>query len=238
MAGMNDCDQYVDAIGDLIDGTIARDARAGLEAHLGACDDCRALVEDLRLIRETASTLQRHQPPPGVWPAIQQRLAAEAGSRRTAFTHPAWLAAAASLVAGVGLGVWLLTTPQARDPLPAGGNARAEDLVETIGNELALAEQHYTKAIAALEQVATAQQDVLDPATAATLRTNLAVIDGAIADTRAALRTEPNDTVARESLFDALRRKVAFLQASVAVINEMRKGNASGVARIADDKKS
>jgi hypothetical protein len=58
------------------------------------------------------------------------------------------------------------------------------------------------------------------------------VIDSAIAESRAALRAEPQSAPARDSLFDALKRKVALLQDTIALMNEMRKGNAAGAAQI------
>jgi CHASE3 domain sensor protein len=64
------------------------------------------------------------------------------------------------------------------------------------------------------------------------LQKNLQVIDEAIAESRAALRAEPQSAPARDSLFDALKRKVALLQDTIALMNEMRKGNAAGAAQI------
>ncbi len=40
--------------------------------------------------------------------------------------------------------------------------------------------------------------------------------------------------MAQESLFDAFRRKVSLLQDTIALMNEMRKGNQAGAARIAE----
>ena len=64
------------------------------------------------------------------------------------------------------------------------------------------------------------------------MQANLEVIDQAIGQSRAALKSEPANAVAQESLFDALRSKVQLLQDTVALINEMRKGNQEGAARI------
>lgn len=227
------CDAYAEAIGDLIDDTIDPSTRQALEAHLVSCPACRLLVADLQHIRETAGTLERHGPPAAAWDGIETRLSAEgAGARRSRLAHPAWLAFAAALVLGIGLSVWWLggverrsqtrvaarTTPVGDSGADsAAGNARSADLVESIEHELRMAEAHYTKAIAGLEQAAKAQQGVLDPATAATLRENLAVLDNAIADARGALRGEPDSRLAQESLFEALRRKVALLQDTVAL---------------------
>jgi hypothetical protein len=58
------------------------------------------------------------------------------------------------------------------------------------------------------------------------------VIDQAISESRAALKSEPDSAPAQESLFTALRRKVSLLQEMLALINEMRKGNQDGAARI------
>jgi hypothetical protein len=97
--------------------------------------------------------------------------------------------------------------------------------------ELKLAEEHYQKAIAGLELITRKESAALDPQVAAVLQKNLEVIDHAIGESRAALQTQPTSDVAQESLFDALRNKVALLQDTVVLINEMRKGNPEGTAR-------
>ena len=73
----------------------------------------------------------------------------------------------------------------------------------------------------------------MDPALAATLEKNLTTIDHAIAESREALNVDPASEPARDSLFEALRQKVGVLQATVTLMNEMRKGNQDGAARIA-----
>ena len=114
----------------------------------------------------------------------------------------------------------------------AGGNAADQEFVQSVEMELRLAEQHYEKAIAGLEQIAKTEQGSLDPQVAALLQKNLGIIDQAIRDSRAALVQQPTSQLAQESLFEAFRRKVSLLQDTVALINEMRKGNQAGAARI------
>jgi hypothetical protein len=70
--------------------------------------------------------------------------------------------------------------------------------------------------------------DSLDPVVAGTLRTNLTVLNRAIAESRQALADDPGSVPARDSLFEALRQKVVLLQSTVTLINEMRKGNPEG----------
>ena len=83
-----------------------------------------------------------------------------------------------------------------------------------------------------IEAIATTEQSELDPRTAATLQKNLAVIDQAISESRAAVRSEPASEPAQQSLIEGFKTKIGLLQDTVALINEMRKGNEAGAARI------
>jgi len=69
-----------------------------------------------------------------------------------------------------------------------GGGGEAARSIET---ELRQAETHYENAIKGLEAIASTEQSDLDPRTAATLQKNLAVIDQAISESRAAVRLQP-----------------------------------------------
>ena len=60
------------------------------------------------------------------------------------------------------------------------------------------------------------------------------MIDSAINESRTALRAQPDSQIAQESLFDAFRRKVSLLQDTIALMNEMRKGNPEGAARVVE----
>ena len=95
------------------------------------------------------------------------------------------------------------------------------------------AETHYENAIEKLEALAKDRQ-TLDPNVAADLQKNLLIIDRAIGESRAALSTHPASERAQESLFEAFRTKIGLLQDTIALINEMRKGNQAEAARIAE----
>ena len=58
-------------------------------------------------------------------------------------------------------------------------------------------------------------------------------MDQAINESRAALKTQPGSEPAQQSLLDNFKTKISLLQDTVALINEMRKGNEAGAARIA-----
>jgi hypothetical protein len=241
------CADYRDRIDDLVDGTLDAAAVRELEAHLATCASCARRAADLRAIRATARALERHLPPPGAWAAIASRIEADA-ARRARFGTLGWLAAAAVLVIVSTSVIFLLLerpdvsrsaavpagSPAATAPAEPAGNADSAALVESIESELTLAERHYENAIAGLEKIAKEQQATLDPQVAATLQKNLGVIDGAIEESRAALESQPNSLPAQQSLFEALRRKVGLLQDTIALVNEMRKGNQAGAARIVE----
>ena len=174
------CDQYVDAIAELADGTLPEAARRAVEAHLEGCPSCRALAADLGRIRQASRSLEPRDAPAVVWSRIERALAAAPGRPATPwFQQTRWLALAASLV------------------VVAGAAA-------------------------------------LDPAVTTALRQNVALVDRAIADSRAALDSNPGSEPARESLFDALRRKVTLLQDTIALVGEMSRGNQAGAAEIVE----
>jgi hypothetical protein len=240
------CHHYQEAIHELVDGTIGAIRRAELQTHLDRCEMCRSLVADLQRICRVAETLDRPAPPDHVWMHIAGRLRQEgrvllaAPAVRSARTQYAWLALAAALVIAVAGSLFVLlprfragqadTRGVALESRP--GNAGADDTVQSVESEFRLAEQHLQNGIAKLEEAARSGAGTIDPQTAEVLRRNLTVIDQAIDESRAALQAEPQSAAARETLFDALRRKVALLQDTIALMNEMRKGNSVGAAQI------
>ena len=103
-------------------------------------------------------------------------------------------------------------------PTPVPGNVKADDPVQAIAEDLALATQHYEKAIGQLDALAKSSGGALDPAIAQVLQQNLAAVDKAIDESRGAVKTSPDNVTARESLIEALRRKVDVLQATVSLM--------------------
>ena len=187
------CERYDGLLNDYVDGL----RHPEFERHLATCARCQALVADFTRIRQTASTLEEHVPPPRLWAKISSAI--EEKPRRFSAWIP--LAVAASLSLVIATATWLawrhspVETPQQAGAIPA--------------------DAHYEQAIADLQQAAEAQNAALDPMTREVLQRNLAVIDRAIDESRAALADEPASTAAQESLMDALDTKVALLQDAV-----------------------
>jgi anti-sigma factor RsiW len=234
------CEELNAVLVDLVDGRLEAADERNIERHLEVCANCRALVADMRTIRAAAFTLDRREPAATTWPALAATLATEPAPKRRLLLMPSamrsrvvWLSAAAALVLATGLIVWPML--QRQDAPPGQTSVKpapdAEVSVESITAEFAAAERHYQKAIGDLETIAKKDTGELDPQVAAVLQKNLTVIDQAISESRAALQSQPSSSNAQEGLFDALRTKVALLQQTVELINEMRKGNQAEAGR-------
>ena len=219
---------------DYADDALSQGARTAIAGHLATCVECRATVDSLRRVRAAARLLAPLEPRREAWDGIERALRANGAPSAFArrFSGQAkWLALAAALVLAVLGG--LKIADLRRQPAPTTSSAATDaPTAQSIETELMQAEQHYQKAITGLEQIASAEKGSLDPQTASTLEKNLAVIDQAISESRAALKVQPGSEPAQASLLDSFKTKISLLQDTVALINDMRKGNDAGAARI------
>jgi putative zinc finger protein len=227
------CQDYEAQIGEYVDGAMNEAERASFESHLSTCASCRAVVADFTVIRAASLSLEPRVPPPHVWHKVSAAIDAEPkpflGIGSTWWRAFAPVAAMAVVVASL---TWtaaqLAVAPGER---PATAPALAQNEPVSIEAQYQLAERDLTNTIEGLERIAD-DRSALDMETADVLKANMTVLDGAIGESREALKKEPENDVAQESLFEALRNKVALLQDTIALINEMRKGNQEGAARI------
>ena len=218
------CEQCDERLGDFVDGTLPPAEIALLEAHLAGCTRCRAVAADFRSIRSMARSLEPYLPPPRVWPRVSAATATTGDRPSVAAWLFTWQPAAATAMAMVlSVGLWWLGS-RLSSVTPPPASAASVNAVDTAfpGSAPLAAEGHYTSAIARLEALTGTERAALDPMMVDVLDTGLTIIDAAIDQSRAALETEPDSEVAQESLFQALRSKVALLQDTLALVNEMR----------------
>jgi anti-sigma factor RsiW len=229
------CHEYLADLDDLVDGTLPADRATAIEAHLTTCASCRALVTDLRTLHGVAANLERRTPPPHVWTQIAASINAQSPASWWQSFNP--FGGLRPALAGLAMLVLLTTatwyswheasTVQA----PARTTATGASGPSATSSGLEVTHDLDTE-IAHLEGIVNAGADVLPGETKAVYKVNTSAIENAIGQNRAALETEPTNNLAQQSLFDALRSKLALLQDMVALINEMRKGNQEGAARI------
>ena len=240
------CAELNEALVDLVDGRLDGAEQRQVERHLEGCGNCRALVEDLRSIRAAAFMLDRREPKAETWSKVQAAIAAEPAPKgrlldmsmaRRSFrgtNWPVWLGAAAALILATMIGLLPLMSrpePAHDDSAEATAADGTEATVESVTAEFEAAEKHYQKAIDDLQTLASKDTGELDPQVASVLQKNLTVIDQAISESREALKAQPANASAQSGLFEGLRTKVALLQQTVELINEMRKGNQAEAGR-------
>ena len=235
---MTSCHDSEPLLSELIDGALSPDERRRVEAHLETCATCRGVRRDLERVRRAARGLGPVPPPDHVWLEVAGHVHPAAPNRAPRPTNAEsrvalrqWIGIAAMLVL-VTLGAYfVMGTPGA--PIAPPGNAPAADSVEAVIDEMDKARHGYVYAIKKLEPLVKEGRDALDPSAAATLMNSIERIDGAIAESRAALGQAPENAPARESLFEALKTKVGVLQATLNLMNEMRKGDQAAAAEAA-----
>jgi anti-sigma factor RsiW len=222
-------DQWTNRLSEYIDGELDNTERAALEAHLATCGQCYATLAELRQVVARAKTLEDREPAKDLWagiragmtpaqvpatgrpaPSLRSGQAVRPSGRRFSFSVPQLLAASIALVLLSGGGAWLALKPEAVAVTPRPGTP-ITPVSWTSRTDLAVAD---------LQETLTRNESRLDTATVRVVRENLAVIDRAIAEARAALERDPGSTYLNLHLANTMRRKVELLRRVNALVAE------------------
>ncbi len=214
------CDDTQALMPDLLDDTLVGPRRAQYDAHVTGCDACRALARDLAAIRDDAAALPVLAPTRDLWAGIEARIETPVVSMnvKSRSTIGRWTtrqvaAAAAVLVAVTAGGTWMAAT-RATVLAPATvatAPGTRTDLV-SVADQKGIAT--YESEIAKLRGVLDARGSELDSGTVAVIRKNLALIDTAIAESKAALAADPASTFLADRLNYAYGTKLDLLRAA------------------------
>lgn len=217
-------DKWTDQLSAYLDGDLDSKDRAALEVHLAECDECAAVLEQLRGVVGWAQTYSGSEPERDVWPAVAGEirksprgvvnLAAEREQRSTGrrFSLPLALAATVSFLV-VGSGSWWLaraTVPENRIAAVIDVSAPEEGFSVAAAIHAA---QTYGPAIADLERMLLAEPSTLDTSTVRVLREKLAMIDRAMAEAQEALARDPGSAYLSEHYTGMMRKKLTVLRA-------------------------
>ena len=194
------CPDMEATLNEYVDSTLSVLQREAVDEHLAQCTGCRdALAELRRLVAGARQLPPSITPPRDFWPVIGRRI----GQRATWNLQRVWwrgaLAAAAVLV--IALGLYRLLPPSTAHYRPAG---------EWAG--WAAVQADFDRASDDLSHIFAAERGRLRPETVAVLERNLAVIDVAIGESRAALAREPANAELRRFFAAAARQKVELLR--------------------------
>jgi Putative zinc-finger len=160
-------------------------------------------------------------------PSVSGGWSARPGRRQITFSLPQ-LALAASLLIAVSAAVAYLAanrsiampiTTVARE-LPIVAMAEPMLVPSTDATPANFADAAFDRAVSDLERTLVEQRDELDPRTIVIIERNLAVIDEAIRQARAALEADPANTFLNSHLADARRRKLELLRRATSIAGD------------------
>ena len=199
------CDDFRDRLDDYLAGGLPAPRHAAMEGHAGHCLSCSAdLAAAQALAAPLAAAPRSIAPARDLWPAVEARIASGRRRRRTAMLA----AAAVALMAGSSIATAVLLQPDAPAPV-----------VAAVPVAPAAFEAAYVRRAGALSELVEQDRALLAPATVATLERNLAVIDKAIEESRAALAADPGSRELETLLRTTHEQKVELLERVTRLVN-------------------
>ena len=220
-------DKWTDRLSEYVDGELTQTERAALEAHLRDCAECTRTLHQLRAVVARAGQVIDREPQHDLWAGIAARIetaerepdmtvATSPGKRRVSFSIPQLAAASVALMLVSATTVYMMFQPNggprvAEAPTVVTQPTPAQTSVRAVTRK-------YDAAVADLQNVLDTNRDQLDTATIRVLEQNLAIIDRAITDARAALGQEPANQYLTKYLDDAMQRKVQLLRRATSVM--------------------
>jgi hypothetical protein len=188
------------------------------EPHRAECAECQALWDELDAISAEAARLPLLTPSRDLWSGIEARIS----GAPTVLRPRVWqsqtfrLAMAASLLVAVSSAVtWQLASKTPADDAAAPAFALDDDAdAESAFHLASLTESvgQMDVEIGALQRIVLERRGELDPATVQVLERNLALIDAAIADSRAALASDPSSQFLSAEFTRAYTSKLTLLR--------------------------
>jgi hypothetical protein len=206
-----------------LDGDLAPETSAEVRAHLDGCPACGAVLAELGALAGTARRLDRPEPPPTLWMAVEGAM--ERHDRPwwrslRLFGVGAMAGAAAVSVAALGLS-WHAhrlsggSTAEVAPPPALAAQVAPDPLLDEAEAELARAAAEYEKSIEKLRSLLEREEPRWSPVERARCAERLAQLDEAIAHSRELARRSPGDTTGSDQLFAAYRQKIEFLAEAV-----------------------
>jgi hypothetical protein len=205
-----------------LDGDLAGEELTRVEAHLAACEACRAELDGLRRLVRRAGSLDDRPPEQDLWAGISSRIGTadtsdviplESRRRRFSFTVPQLAAAVVALMAlSVAAGAMfsgshrpvLADRPAADSAAPRARNVDLHPGDYTVTS--------YDSAIAGMETMLAERRGQLDTSTVRVLEQSLKTIDAAIAQARRAVAQDPNNRYLNGHLRQSLDSKLELLR--------------------------
>jgi hypothetical protein len=225
------CPSYpVERLSAFSDGDLSPAEAQNIRAHAAGCARCTSVLQELSAMVGAVGALERLEPPPTLWRAIEGEIQRRERPRWFSFRpfHPFLAGSMVGVLAG---GAAVAAFVLARAPQPT-AVAQAEPVsvvapvVEpapvAVDPLLVEAEAEFARAAAAYESSIAKLRDLLvreearwSPAERTRTAERLERLDETIARSRELARRTPADSAGNEQLFAAYQQKIAFLAAAV-----------------------
>jgi len=217
------CKQCQELLSEYIDGALELGEQVNVERHLGDCEPCRAVRDDLLQIVHFSQQLPMRSPSTALWPRISSGLTELqpsfwsrplrwlSGFRTFNFnlSVPQLIAGAAALAIIFSIGVILLTRDGGQHQLSANsGRVSPGDVRPLSQTDLQQLEKQITQLSEAVEQ----KKGSWAPELRTAFERNLLYIDQSLIECRHQLNDNPADNVSQELMLNAYREKVRLLE--------------------------
>lgn len=218
---MKPCEKVRILLDDYADKLLSPESARSVGAHVCSCETCARELEGIRRVREAARALPESiEPPRDLWLGIAGRISGEVPQVARARTgrSPAWLryAAAAAVVLAAALGAaFLLRRPAPPPALPEVPPAIAALSLQRAA--LRAMEADYGRARAELLPLLEQRRDLMSPETRMLVDRNLALIDQALKEIRAAVEKDPNNRQLMELLNQTYRQEKDLMRRAAAL---------------------
>jgi anti-sigma factor RsiW len=220
-------DRWTDKLSEYIDGELPAAEAEALEAHLMECAECGRTLQQLSLVVTRAGQVIDREPGQDLWQGIAARIAVvemeteapvatSPAKRRFSFSGMQLAAASVALMLMSAGTMYLVLGGEAEAPMVAAQPAVQQPTASQAS--IRAVTRNYDAAVDELEEVLERNRDQLDTATVRVLEQNLAIIDRAITDARAALGQEPANPYLNRYLDQAMQKKVQLLKRATSVM--------------------
>jgi hypothetical protein len=206
-----------------ISGELGERDVAVVRIHVEACTSCAQTESELRAQVLVTRSLDRPEPPPTLWPAIEGALDALESRPWSWRSSLAGAFAGGAIVVAAVLGILYVRGGRGPQHVPSPARVAevqtprpVEDpLLVEAESELRRAAESYEQAVSRLRKILEREQALWDPETRARVGDRLARLDEAVIHSRAVARRDPSDSSGADMLFSAYRRQIDFLAEAV-----------------------
>lgn len=203
------CSETRKQLSDYLDGELSPEACHQIDRHLGECLACRGELEELRSLTVMSAELEPEiRPRRDLWPGIEARIDPSRSQ-----SPPWWLQLAAAGIAlavlSVPLSVWWAGR---QDEDLATTQIEVQDDFVTTQAELARSEDGVLLARTDLITAIERHRDVIENDTLRIWEDNMALLDQAIGELRAALNEDPQNLRLRMLLASRYQQERKLLQ--------------------------